>query len=191
MAKKKNKQEIVQENKPEEQKGLTLGYSGNVVVTLKHGNKVISKKEYQNNGTKRLFKFLCNCLIGNSNENNCPQKVKLFNITSDTVTETAEFNSTNFSAVSPYVYFNLRQLSNSDGTQCKIHFIIPTTMLPSDANKIYAVALYDGASTVDFSDHDAIYKFVNTTTGAWDPIELSNRNNYNIIIEWFLNVENK
>ena len=43
-----------------------IGYSGVVTVTIKKGNRVISKKTTHNNSTPLLFRALCMCLVGDN-----------------------------------------------------------------------------------------------------------------------------
>ena len=42
-----------------------IRYTGNITVSIQRGNKIISTKQYHNNGTALLFKFIANCLAGN------------------------------------------------------------------------------------------------------------------------------
>lgn len=43
-------------------KASSIQYSGKVTITVKRGNKIISRKTSSNNGTSLLFKTLCRCL---------------------------------------------------------------------------------------------------------------------------------
>lgn len=47
-------------------KSSPIEYSGKVTVTIKRGNKIISRKTSSNNGTPLLFKTLCRCLCKDS-----------------------------------------------------------------------------------------------------------------------------
>lgn len=61
MAKKKKKEkEVVTENHS------PISYDGNVTVTIKKKNTVISKTKTHNNGTPYLFRALCMCLCSDN-----------------------------------------------------------------------------------------------------------------------------
>lgn len=75
MAKKKTK-------KIAAEKSANVGYSGSVCVSVKSGDRTLSRKTYHNTGGGALFLYLCNCLKdgGGSASSLFPNKVKLFTV---------------------------------------------------------------------------------------------------------------
>ena len=63
--KKKTKDEIKTEEKQSAKNpSSTIGYKGNIKVSIARGNKIISTKEYHNNGRDPLWRFLSYCIVG-------------------------------------------------------------------------------------------------------------------------------
>lgn len=75
----------------------SLSYNGKVTIKTydKKRKKIVNTKIIKNNGTLNLFKFLCNCLIGQYTSNNRPRYLDASAsvIKPSTETEITEFKS--------------------------------------------------------------------------------------------------
>jgi hypothetical protein len=56
----------------------SLKYQGKIKLQILHGNKVISTKDYSNNGLPSLFKYLSYALAGQYYESLRPRKICIF-----------------------------------------------------------------------------------------------------------------
>ena len=55
-----------------------IKYTGQVTVTIKQKDKIISQQTYHNNGKYELFRFLCECIAGKYNSDLGPYYIRLF-----------------------------------------------------------------------------------------------------------------
>lgn len=62
------KKKVIEQPEIEEKKpSSSITYRGNVKITVKKNNKVVSKKVIHNEGTQQLFRALCMALCGDTN----------------------------------------------------------------------------------------------------------------------------
>lgn len=142
--KKAQKQVVVQSN--------TLGYQGHVQLQLVRGNKVLSTKQYHNNGMPKLWEFLAACLAGDRAEQLRPTTIKLFNYkAADTVSPTTfnwseAFSSFNMIEATPFVTYSAAPVKAPDdpSTTTKwtvtLHFTIPASYISQE--EIHVIGLY-------------------------------------------------
>jgi len=183
----------------------TFGYQGKITVKVQHGNKIIKTKEYHNNGTPLLFKFLCLALAGKYSDFLRPCKVKLFffpGADGEQAVSPKEFDwQTEFSGTNcprgatPFILYDttpiLERKHDPERYQVTFHFRIPFAMI--NDNVIHMVGFYpNNTFPGNEIDASAYYLFVDDSGENWAPIELENiTGNFSIILDWTMAVMNK
>ena len=177
-----------------------LAYQGKVKVQILHGDKVVSTKNYTNNGLKPLFKYISHTLAGNYYSDLRPCKIALYNCLKTGIGETYESpNNFNWEEVkdktgdlvqaSPYVVYDATPIvkENQDSYSTTFRFKIPFYWLY--LKTFNTIGLY-----TEGGEACAYYLFVKTEndTKKWDTQILDNvTGNYSLIIEWTMEVSNK
>lgn len=172
-----------------------LQYSGQVKVSIKQGDKLITVNTGKNNGTASLFAFIANCLAGTMIQTSKPARIQLYDLDeSETPNDPQTFSSPITGKISynttPIVKSGL--VDNPNAASVTYHFLIPYGSI--NGNEIYKLGLW----SVDTSGEDtpmAYYLFHNNA--GWTPITLNEKTttnadqNYSLIIEWTLYISNK
>lgn len=184
----------------EVKKPTGIGYGGKVSVSILNANKkVIKKKVYHNAGGNELFKFLCYsvaCDIGNARLIK-PEKIKLMFNDASSPKET----SYNLKSMSPCITADSKTalMDYIEGFDDKIwtvnlHFLVPAAVITAETNaEINEIRLYPTNTEADKEDvslknvaYCAKFQFLNDD-GEWDPITVqTDRNSYNVMIDWTL-----
>lgn len=180
-----------------------LNYSGQLVVKILSGNKVISTQTYHNNGRETLFKFLCNALAGNYIERQRPCQIKLFSYSSALKTnstpsdfnwETAFEDESAPTGITPFRDYDIvpviskTQLDNYATYKTTYHFRIPFTLI--SGTTIHMAGLYP-KNTIYDKNASAYYLFTNDDGTEWQPIEITdNAGNFSLVIDWILTFHN-
>lgn len=153
-----------------------LGYKGQVTVKTVRDGKVIKTKTIHNAGTKLLFKFLANCIIGNYYDNERPLYVKLFNVSSGNVP--AENNQSTID----YIILNDNNKSVASATNswsAYLEFVVPKYSFVSSAYN--TICLYSNKTKGHLDEYCAIITLDEPETISSDD---------NLIIGWELTIEN-
>lgn len=176
-----------------------INYSGQVVVKILSGNKVISKHTYHNNGRETLYKFLCNALAGNYIERQRPCCIKLFkyasafgenNKPSNFIWDEAFDNTDAPKSITPFKDYDVVpvisriELDDYATYKTTYHFRIPFTLISDKV--IHMIGLYP-KNTINDKNASAYYLFTNDDGTEWQPIEIAdNAGNFSIVIDWIL-----
>lgn len=182
----------------------SIQYIGNITVTIKQHNKIISKQTYHNQGGAALFNFLSNCIISdNYKAADAPRFIKLFTFLDNTISTGVPPTSgiiTDSKPICASVYYNASDIILEDNSaSAYLHFTIPCSAISNsgDGNggsgtvKIYQAGLYSAnyAHNQYKTSYSAAFNFLNG--GQWAPIAVSSANgDYNIFIDWKLSFIN-
>lgn len=203
MGRKKKKQQ------PVKQQTSSIGYTGNITVSVQAGNKIISKKTYHNNGSKALFKFLATCIRGDyaTADSMRPFSIKLFKVVEgqnpqdirdyldgEGWKKEGSFKSDKIQLASNEISYNKTATINNDEVSATLHFRIPYAYIFE--NKIYMACVY-GKNSHDDINWSAYYLLTNAETKGetgqeiWTPLTISQTKNYNLLIDWTMSISNK
>ena len=161
-------------------KSNALSYTGDIHVKIVEDDRVYYDNYFHNNGTKKLFNFFIDALIGNYTvaKSSRPCKIILFKKNDDGKT---------FTKVSNAVYYDSTAVPGGDDKSGSVtyHFRLPFLVLEGGAT-VKRIGLYPNIISNEEDDLCAYYDF---TDG--NEIEIpTNGNNYTIIIEWKLTINN-
>ena len=161
-------------------KSNALSYTGDIHVKIVEDDRVYYDNYFHNNGTKKLFNFFVDALIGNYTvaKSSRPCKIILFKKNDDGKT---------FTKVSNAVYYDSTAVPGGDDKSGSVtyHFRLPFLVLEGGAT-VKRIGLYPNIISNEEDDLCAYYDF---TDG--NEIEIpTNGNNYTIIIEWKLTINN-
>ena len=161
-------------------KSNALSYTGDIHVKIVEDDRVYYDNYFHNNGTKKLFNFFIDALIGNYTvaKSSRPCKIILFKKNDDGKT---------FTKVSNAVYYDSTAVPGGDDKSGSVtyHFRLPFLALEGGAT-VKRIGLYPNIISNEEDDLCAYYDF---TDG--NEIEIpTNGNNYTIIIEWKLTINN-
>lgn len=194
-----------------------IGYSGKVTVTVKSGKNTISKHTYKNGGGLNLWYFICAALAGQytSAERYRPARIVLYYCKAPTVpTDISDLNtSEKFTKLTGEISINraTEVLPVKDGSKtvnyaATLHFLIPPVYfnaLSNDDNiSINTVVLYGKNIPTNIQESPqsySAYYFFSTLdqngNNVWDTkniLKLKDiKDNYNVIIDWEMSVDNK
>ena len=159
-------------------------YSG-IVNIKKIDTKVNAVREeinIKNNGTSLLFKFLCNCLIGNLDQNILP---KYLDATKQIPGITSENNAKDIITALTYRsrLSNTEVISEGNNYVAVFSAIITASQLLA-TEKIKGLVLYPTADITDTNRQLAVIDITNNGEG----IELENSEI--LLVEWRLNFSN-
>ena len=197
--KKKQVQQKQQYNSP-------ISYSGKITVTVKNGNTIISKNTYKNNGGLNLWYFLCASLAGQytNADQFRPYRIMLYYCKDETVPTSIEnLDQDNFVKLTSEIPINrasevlpIKESGKTINYTATLHFLIPPAYFNAVENaKINTVVLYGKKepTTPNKDNYSAYYFFAKD--GAWDTPNILNlddiKDNYNIIIDWEMSVDNR
>lgn len=194
---KKVKSEIKEIPTPQTSTG-NVGYSGKVTVTVQRGKTIVSKQVFKNSGSTELFKFFGYSLAGKYKEAEelRPNKIALFlNTTTDvsTAKKTPMTDNTirmsNFIPNSGAPILTVNPISGADSCSTTFHFVIPSAYIYSANTQINQICLYKQSES-DVNNYLAYFLMTDTDNTAWEPITISG-NNFNLIIDWEMQLTNK
>ena len=160
-------------------KSNALSYVGDIHVKIVEDDRVYYENNFHNHGTKKLFNFFIDALIGNYTvaKSSRPCKIILFK----------ENDDGTFTKVSNAVYYDSTALPGVGDNSGSVtyHFRIPFLALESGA-VVKRIGLYPSNISSEEDDLCAYYDF---TDG--NEIEIpTDGSNYTIIIEWKLTINN-
>ena len=161
-------------------KSNALSYVGDIHVKIVEDDRVYYENNFHNHGTKKLFNFFVDALIGNYTvaKSSRPCKIILFKKNDDGKT---------FTKVSNAVYYDSTALPGigDDSGSVTYHFRIPFLAL-EDGATVKRMGLYPNIISNEKDDLCAYYDF---PEGSGIDIP-TDGNNYTIIIEWKLTINN-
>ena len=161
-------------------KSNALSYVGDIHVKIVEDDRVYYENNFHNHGTKKLFNFFVDALVGNYTvaKSSRPCKIILFKKNDDGKT---------YTKVSNAVYYDSTALPGigDDSGSVTYHFRIPFLALEGGA-VVKRIGLYPNNISSEKDDLCAYYDF---TDG--NEIEVpTDGSNYTIIIEWKLTINN-
>lgn len=179
----------------------SLTYQGKVLFQVLHGNKVISTKQYSNNGLPDLFKFIGFALAGSYYASLRPCKVALYDCitTGDPYGDPTKFDWNDYlghgalEIISPYVVYDATPVvkATKDGYSTTFRFKIPFNWLYKKTFNTLGLFNADNVAC-------AYYLFTkeqateDTVTKIWENQILDDQTgDYSIVIEWTLTISNK
>ena len=199
------------QQQPAKQQTSSIGYTGNITISVQAGNKIISKKTYHNNGSKALFKFLVTCIRGDYATANSmrPFYIKLFRVKDGTPKQIREYlnnegwessntSNTTFDAskivlASSEVSYNKTATIGDDESSVTLHFRIPYAYIFQ--TEIHMACLYGKNSHNDLN-WSAYYLLTDAGTTTenleenWTALNISPAKNYNLLIDWTMSISN-
>ena len=157
-----------------------FSYTGDIHVKIVEDNRVYYDNYFHNHGTKKLFNFFVDALIGNYTvaKSSRPCKIILFKKNDDGKT---------FTKVSNAVYYDSTALPGIGDNSGSVtyHFRIPFMALEGGA-VVKRIGLYPNNVS---SEKDVLCASYHFTDG--NEIEIpTDGSNYTIIIEWKLTINN-
>ena len=157
-----------------------FSYNGDIHVKIVEDNRIYYENYFHNHGTKKLFNFFVDALVGNYTvaKSSRPCKIILFKKNDDGKT---------YTKVSNAVYYDSTAIpeSSKDYGSVTYHFRIPFLALEGGTT-VKRIGLYPNIISDEEEDLCAYYEF---TDGS--EIEIpTDGNNYTIIIEWKLTINN-
>ena len=180
-------------------------YNGSVTIKVKDmkSKKILETRHIKNAGTKNLFRFLCECLIGDYVANSRPRYL-------DASSSQYKFNegSGQVSGFSTNLYY--RSILNNanivrEENQVKLTSQVTQTLENYHArysatilkNQMDETAKVDGLSALalfnspDLSDNSStLLAWINITDDLGNPTPINIDNNQAILIEWDLSFDN-
>ena len=203
------------QQQPAKQQTSSIGYTGNITVSVQAGNKIISKKTYHNNGSKALFKFLVTCIRGDYATANSmrPFYIKLFEVIDGSTPKqireylnngdgwvsdnsNPNFDSSKILLASSEVSYNKTATIGDDESSVTLHFRIPYAYIFQE--KIHMACLYGKNSHGDrnwsayylLTDAGTATETSETSIENWTALEISPTKNYNLLIDWTMSISN-
>lgn len=183
--KKVNIEEPIKEVKEEVKSPSTstnFKYTGKIKIKYISKNKIVKSYRAHNQGQLSLFKFICDCLVGQYDDDNSPKYIQIFNST----TKEPEF-SKNYCVTTAAIRHNsaVSLVVNNVEAKALIKFLIPGGSLKSSTNfRGNVLALYNKNNYDDVSNPMAYVVLEESESiGA---IEADT----NILIEWSLSISN-
>ena len=195
----------------------SFGYIGTVTISIKDNkNNTIITKKHHNTGSINIFKYISDCLAGEykTAQNSQPTKIGLLSVKGNDLPSSirAVLNNGEIALVDSKLELATSGLISAYGKITSdmgdesygstmltpyittLHFRIPYSFITK--NRINGVMLFPTKATVGnytlANSWSAYYLF---TTGSgdneeWSVLELSNQQNYNLIIDWELSISN-
>ena len=163
-----------------ESKSNVLSYTGDIHVKIVEDDRVYYDNYFHNNGTKKLFNFFVDALVGNYTvaKSSRPCKIILFKENDDGKT---------FTKVSNAVYYDSTAIPGGDDKSSSVtyHFRLPFLALESGTT-VKKIGLYPNIISNEETDLCAYH-----ILPEGSEIEIpTDGNNYTIIIEWKLTINN-
>lgn len=157
-----------------------FSYTGDIHVKVVEDDRIYYDNYFHNHGTKKLFNFFIDALIGNYMvaKSNRPCKIILFKKNDDGKT---------FTKVSNAVYYDSTALPSVGDNSGSVtyHFRIPFLALEGGAT-VKRIGLYPNIISNEEDDLCAYYDFPEN-----EKIDIpTDGSNYTIIIEWTLTINN-
>lgn len=182
----------------------SIQYKGTINVTVKKGNRIITKKTYHNKGTRYLFEYLCNCLTTDSpNTNKAPVAIRFYNNTEAAQDVTNAAINENSTPLSDYIYYARREVTTEDDNyNAHLEFTISCSYIKSSESgasgfvDINQIGLYSAehadSSGLDTNktNYSAVFNFADSS-GEWEPVTVhAQSGDYNIFVDWILSFGN-
>ena len=160
-------------------KSNAFSYTGDIHVKIVEDDRIYYENYFHNHGTKKLFNFFIDALIGNYTvaKSSRPCKIILFK----------ENDDGTFTKVSNAVYYDSTAVPESGDNQGSVtyHFRIPFLALEGGTT-VKKIGLYPNIISNEEADLCAYY-----ILPEGSKIEIpTDGNNYTIIIEWKLTISN-
>ena len=158
-----------------------FSYTGDIHVKVVEDDRIYYDNYFHNHGTKKLFNFFIDALIGNYTvaKSSRPCRIILFKKNDD--------NTDTFTKVSSAVYYDSTALPSigDDSGSVTYHFRIPFLALEGGTT-VKKIGLYPNIISSEENDLCAYYIFPEN-----EGIEIpTDGSNYTIIIEWTLTINN-
>ena len=158
-----------------------FSYTGDIHVKVVEDDRIYYDNYFHNHGTKKLFNFFIDALIGNYTvaKSSRPCRIILFKKNDD--------NTDTFTKVSSAVYYDSTALPGigDDSGSVTYHFRIPFLALEGGTT-VKKIGLYPNIISSEENDLCAYYIFPEN-----EGIEIpTDGSNYTIIIEWTLTINN-
>jgi hypothetical protein len=104
----------------------SIQYKGTINVTVKKGNRIITKKTYHNKGTKYLFEYLCMCLTSDRpNIGKAPVAIRFYNNIGAAQDATNAAINEDSIPLSDYIYYARREITtDNDNYNAHLEFTI-------------------------------------------------------------------
>ena len=174
----------------------TFSYTGDIHIKVVEDDRIYYENYFHNHGTKKLFNFFVDALVGNYTvaKSSRPCKIILFKKTSSDVfqedaneAKEVKFDWSREAKVSSAVYYDstaLPSVGNNSGS-VTYHFRIPFLALEGGTT-VKRIGLYPNIISNEEDDLCAYYEFPDG-----NEIEIpTDGSNYTIIIEWKLTINN-
>ena len=174
----------------------TFSYTGDIHIKVVEDDRIYYENYFHNHGTKKLFNFFVDALIGNYTvaKSSRPCKIILFKKTSSDVfqedaneAKEVKFDWSREAKVSSAVYYDstaLPDVGNNFGS-VTYHFRLPFLALEGGTT-VKKIGLYPNIISSEENDLCAYYIFPEN-----EGIEIpTDGSNYTIIIEWTLTINN-
>ena len=157
-----------------------LSYTGDIHIKVVEDDRIYYENYFHNHGTKKLFNFFVDALIGNYTvaKSSRPCKIVLFKKNDDGKT---------FTKVSSAVYYDSTALPGvgTNSGSVTYHFRLPFLALEGGTT-VKKIGLYPNIISNEENDLCAYYIFPEN-----EGIEIpTDGSNYTIIIEWTLTINN-
>ena len=176
-----------------------FSYTGDIHVKVVEDDRIYYDNYFHNHGTKKLFNFFIDALIGNYTvaKSSRPCKIILFektkndifqeDIAADDTATKVKFDWSREAKVSSAVYYDSTALPGIGDNSGSVtyHFRIPFLALKGGAT-VKKIGLYPNIISSEENDLCAYYIFPENE-GIEIPTDVSN---YTIIIEWTLTINN-
>jgi hypothetical protein len=178
----------------------SLAYQGKVQFQILHGNKVISTKNYSNNGLPDLFKYISYALAGTYHSTLRPCKIALFHYDPQNgqYKKPADFNWTEalannvLSEASPYIVYDAAPVikATAAGYATVFRFKIPFNWLYSKNFNVIGLFTENNSNCAYYlctaDGEDGKKEWAYPLADIKDIV-----GNYSLIIEWTMEVSNK
>lgn len=174
-----------------------VGYQGTVWVTVKKNQQVISKRQYTNHGTSKLFHFLSTCLANWDSaplRKEAPTYIQLFT-TDDVSALEGSYIDENHSLINSGNKFipciPLTESTVDSTGVAHLNFLIPGQAISGIS--IYQAALYNqywAEPSLVKLNFSAAFNFKDEIT--WQPILVyTDSADYTLYIDWTMSFDNK
>jgi len=188
-------------NKVNKKSEAAIAYSGKVTVNLKRGSRILSTKQYHNQGLPALFRGLRDIFMGrDALDTTIPHSIALYSFDSEESANRCS-SSTSWSdlckeqlnnhllRITPYIPLASSEVRDDvDEGTLGLQFKVDYSQITS-GKKVYILALFPRKITEVSEDQSAIAVYKLTTAdGTWDPqpIKISST----LLIDWQISFMN-
>lgn len=184
-------------------KQANIEYSGKITIAIQDGNKIISKKEYHNNGSNSLFNFLCLCIKGDyatANEKRpfyikafkaadteTPDSIKTY-LTGKGYERLGQFDTNRITSGSTAVGYN--KVATVEDNKVTLHFRLPYSLITSQELNMFCLYGKDYGGDNNTKNWSAYYLLTNDDETAFTNLTINSSQNYNLLLEWTMTIDN-